>query len=203
MPEKGTTIHIKDHRVIDMTTALRTIAAVAATALSLNAAAVTNPTAATANTSEGDFLITLNLTPFIIVNSFEDMTLDATANGDISESQDICVGGYGFDDYSIDFSSANGSTGGTGTAAFELLGTAAGDVVPYSVAFANNTTDTTGTESTDGTMGSTRFARQATAADCTGGAENARIFVSVDSDNWQDSDDSVFEDTLTVTVSAI
>ncbi|MCW8124983.1 hypothetical protein [Microbulbifer halophilus] len=184
-------------------TTLRTLAAVAATALSLNAAAATNPTAATANESQGDFLITLNLTPFIIVNSFEDMTLEANANADISESQDICVGGFGFDDYSITFESTNGSTGGTGTDAFELLGTAAGDVVPYGVAFANNTTDTTGTDSVDGTMGSTRFSRQATASDCVGGAENARIFVSVDSDDWQDTDDAVFEDTLTVTVSAI
>ncbi|WP_250459764.1 hypothetical protein [Microbulbifer litoralis] len=182
---------------------LRALAAVGAAALSLNTAAATNPSAATANSSQGDFLITLELTPFIIVNSFEDMTLNATANGDISQSQDICVGGYGFDDYSITFESANGSTGGAGTAAFELVGDAFGNVVPYGVAFANNTTDTDGDPSTDGTM-SSRFTRQGTAADCIdNGAENARIFVSVDSDDWQDTDDATFNDTLTVTVSAI
>lgn len=186
-----------------MRTTLRVLAAASLAVVSLNALSANNPTAATANESQGDFLITLNLTPFIIVNSFEDMTLNANANADISESQDICVGGFGFVDYSITFESANGSTGGTGGTPFELLGTNVNDVVPYAVAFTNNTIDAAGTESDDGTMGSRRFARQASASDCLGGAENARLFVSVNSDDWEDTDDAVFEDTLTVTVSAI
>lgn len=185
-----------------MRTTLRILAAASLAAATLNAYAATNPTAASADSSQGDFDITLNLTPHIIINSLEDMTLTATTNSDISDSQAICVGGFGFTDFDIGFSSLNGTTGSGTSAPFVLTG--ATDEVFYNVAFANDEAAISGTDANnDGTM-STSFTRQATIADCTGGGvENARIFITVPESNWQNVEDSTFQDTLTVTVAAL
>ncbi|MFD1215462.1 MULTISPECIES: hypothetical protein [Microbulbifer] len=180
--------------------ALRSLLAIATAAATFGATAAQNPDAATANDSSGNFIITMNLAPYIIVNQFDDLELTVDPANGASGKEDICVGGYGFPDYSIAFSSGNG----TPEMPFALKG--ATDSVPYAVQFANNITDETGADVLDdGTLGADiRHNRNATVSDClTDGEENASIFIAVDADDWQNTSEQSFSDTLTVTVSAI
>ncbi|WP_299595837.1 hypothetical protein [uncultured Microbulbifer sp.] len=187
-----------------MSKALRSMLAIAVSAVSFGTIAATNPDAATANESEGDFTITMGLAPYIVVNHFNDLALTVDPAVGATGQEDICVGGYGFPDYSISFSSANSSTG----MPFALKGDSTGstDFVPYSVEFADSVTASTGDSVlADGTTGTgVRYARTATVTDCLDTAtDNARIFIAVDANDWQGVSEQSFTDTLTVTVSAI
>ena len=187
-----------------MSKALRSMLAIAVSAVSFSTVAASNPDAATANESEGNFIITMGLAPYIVVNHFDDLALTVDPATGASGQEDICVGGYGFPDYSISFASANSSA----AMPFALKGDSAGstDFVPYSIQFANNVTASTGdTVQSDGTTGAdVRYARTASVTDCLDtAADNARIFIAVDANDWQDVSEQSFTDTLTVTVSAI
>lgn len=176
-------------------------------AAALNASAASNPPGATSGSSEGSLDINLNLTPFIIVNGFEDMTLDATSNSDISGTDNLCVGGFGFQTFSVEFGSLNGNAKvGTSSATdpFLLVDGSTSETIPYSVGFAKGASAAAAdATSNDGTLGTT-FQRDAadTISACETGGENATLFVSVNASAWQAVDGDTFTDTLTVQVTA-
>lgn len=184
----------------------RTLIAIGTLGLALTANAQTsNPASATAGSSSGDSLITLTLTPFIFVNNFNDIDLTASANGDVFESDNLCVGGFGYSEYSVAFGSDNGTAdAATPTAGTLLLSDGGSDEIAYSVGFAKGASAVTADEtSTDGAM-TNHFARDPgdTITLCQGGGENATLFVYVAATDWQEAEGTSYTDTLTVQVSA-
>ncbi|MCX2783451.1 hypothetical protein [Microbulbifer thermotolerans] len=188
-------------------TAFRSLIATSLAAASLSAAAATNPSAASASSSQGDLTITLNLTPHIIVTGLEDMTINASA-ADVTQTDNICIGGFGFSSFNVSFGSLNGNADvntPNSSNPFLLLDSSTSETIPYSVGFANTASAGTADEtSTDGSL-STNFARAAgaTAASCLSSAENATLFVGINAADWQDVEGTAFTDTLTVMVKAI
>lgn len=153
------------------------------------------------SSSSGNFDITLTVPTQIIVKNFADMALNtsgATLGNPIQGSEDICVGGIGFANYSVNLSSQNGSTGGSGTAPFQLNGS--GQNLPYSAAFINNTSSSSGTAADTSGDISGSFARNDN-LNC--GTDNARVFVSVAAADWESANETSYSDTLTVTVTAL
>ncbi|WP_323846709.1 hypothetical protein [Microbulbifer magnicolonia] len=179
-------------------------ATLVAASLSTTATPV-NPTAASAGSSTGSFDINLILEPHIIVTGFEDMTINA-ANTNATETDNICIGGFGFTNFNVSFGSLNGNADvntPNGTDPFLLLDSSTSETIPYSVGFANSASASAANEtSSDGSL-SSNFARAATAASCLGGTENATLFVGVSASDWQDVQGKSFTDTLTVMVEAI
>lgn len=189
-------------------TALRSLIAASLTLASLSATAATNPSAATPNSSQGDITITLSLVPHVIITGLDDMNINATGSEDITQTDNICIGGSGFSSFTVSFASQNGNASlgsPSATDPFLLVDSGTSESIPYSVAFANSAGAATADEtSIDGTL-STTFTRQsgATAAHCLGGGENATLFVNIAAADWQGVDGSAFTDTLTVMVEAI
>ena len=186
-----------------MKNTIRNLTAAALVAASFSALAATQGTQGSDST--GTIEIDLTLTPQIIIGGLEDVSLDETTT---SDAQLVCVGGFGFENYSVEFGSLNGNAKvGTAnsTAPFLLAGTTVNtETVPYSVEYTNDTAASNGIASTDGTVGST-FTRANSLSECTGVAptsNNGQIFISVDSADWTNVSDSAFTDTLTVTVTA-
>ncbi|MCX2780142.1 hypothetical protein [Microbulbifer thermotolerans] len=188
-------------------TVLRSLIATTLTLAPLSAIAATNPISATAGSSKGDFDITLNLAPHIIITGLEDMTINASAT-DVTETDNICIGGFGFSSFNVSFGSLNGNADVNAPDTnnpFLLADSATGETIPYSVGFANSASAGTADEtSTDGSL-STDFPRAAgaTAASCLSNAENATLFVGINAADWQDVEGTAFTDTLTVMVEAI
>ncbi|MGL6159372.1 hypothetical protein [Microbulbifer sp.] len=183
-----------------MRTTLRILAAASLAAVTFNSFAATDGTVGSSNSS-GNFDITLTVPTQIIVKNFDDMALNttgATLGNPIEGTEDICVGGIGFGNYSVSLSSQNGSTGGSGTDPFQLNGV--GQNLPYSAAFINNTSSTTGTAAdTNGDITGS-FARNGN-LDCD--TDNARVFVTIGATEWESAVETSYSDTLTVTVTAL
>ncbi|WP_141398476.1 MULTISPECIES: hypothetical protein [Microbulbifer] len=183
-----------------MKTSIRAFVA-ATLAIGLNSSLSAAPVQGTPGPSDstGTFEITLGITKQIIVTSLADLPLPSGVAGNpITGQEDICVGGIGFERYSIDLLSANGSSGGTGTEPYELAGV--NDSLPYTVEFLDNI-DNSGTRYTpaaDGSIADT-FLRTQTLS-CT--TENARIYVTVLATDWESASSESYADTLTVTVTA-
>lgn len=144
-----------------------------------------------------DFTVSVTIPPRITVTNFDDMDLSGSviAGQPIERSEDFCVGGIGFDRYSVALSSGNGSTGGAGSSPFQLNGNF--DSLPYTVAFIDNTGSNSGiTADNSGQVGGT-FPRTA-GMNCAG--DNARIFVTVATNDWENAEENSYTDTLTITV---
>lgn len=174
--------------------------ALSATALTASAAPVQGDVDAVA--SEGSFDIILNVNSAIVVKMLDDMTLTvdgATPDAPIVDRENICVGGIGHTQYSVNLSSAQG---GLNSGVFQLLGSGGTDTLNYNVAFANDidsgsTGDTTSTGS--GNINASAYAL-ADNLSCASG-ENAQVIVSVPAIEWQAAVDPTYSDTLTITVS--
>lgn len=154
------------------------------------------------STSSGTVGITLDVNTSIVAKNFNDMSLslENTAPGsDIVGSEPFCVGGLGFNEYTIAFSSLNGSTGsGTATdAPFELESGA--DQIAYQVGFADSVGATTPAASADSNGDvSSQYAKN---GDLGCGTDNAKLFVTIPSSEWEAATQAAdYSDTLTVTV---
>jgi hypothetical protein len=123
-------------------------------------------------TSQGSLDITLTIDPLVQISALNDIALGTyTGGGDMTGADDLCVysnnGGYDI--------TATGNGGG----AFELLGASAN--IPYTVEWATSAGAGTGTALTTGVT----LAGQGgtfTTPDC-GGADNAQVIVTVDSND--------------------
>ena len=114
---------------------------------------------------------------------------NALAGGNFEGIANFCVGGKGFASYSVQLASAHGSTGGAGSAPYELAGLADPDErLPYTAQFT----------ATPGALPGT-FARLADES-CT--INDASITVSVAQTAWQEARQRDYADTLTITVTA-
>ncbi|WP_105103503.1 hypothetical protein [Microbulbifer pacificus] len=185
-----------------MKTSFAALATATMVALSSASIAATQGTAGD-TASTGTIDIELLLTPQIIIGGLEDVDLSSTVTRD---GQQICIGGFGFDQYEIEFGSANGSAKvGTpsATTPFLLAGTSfTTETIPYTVEFIDNISAASGTESTDGSIADA-YDRVNTISDCTGAAPtstNAQLYIEVDPSDWADVSDSTFQDVLTITV---
>lgn len=181
-------------------TVFRTLAAASLATAAANGLAAQDGVAGS-NSSSGNFDITLTVPTQIIVKNFDDMALTttgATLGDAITGTEEFCVGGIGFASYSVNLESQNGSTGGSGSAPFQLNGS--GQNLPYAAAFVNNTTSTTGDDAdTNGDVPGS-FPRAGNLACAT---DNARVIVSIDSADWESAVETSYSDTLTVTVAAL
>nr|WP_010133618.1 hypothetical protein [Microbulbifer agarilyticus] len=180
--------------------ALRSLVAAAALAAASSTFAATDGTAGPSS-SNGNFDITLTVATQIITTNFDDMDLDtasATLGNPIVGYEDICVGGIGFAEYSVDLTSQNGSSGGTGSAPFQLNGTSQN--LAYTAAFIDDIAATTGAQAdATGEVAGT-YPRVSNVA-C--GSDNARVIVSIASSEWESATETGdYTDTLTVTVTA-
>ncbi|AOS95576.1 hypothetical protein AUP74_00100 [Microbulbifer aggregans] len=157
-------------------------------------------------TSTGTVDVTLTITPSIIVTGFSDVDFNSSTT---EVPQNICVGGTGFQEFSVDFASVNGNAviGSGATDPFLMAGTTlTSETVPYSVEFANSAGASAGSGivSTDGTTGANTFLRQASVADCeTGGVTNATLILDIGAAfDFSALNDSEYTDVLTIQVSA-
>ena len=124
-------------------------------------------------TSQGSLDITLTIDPLVQISALNDIALGTyTGGGDMTGADDLCVysnnGGYDI--------TASGNGGG---GAFELIGASAN--VPYTVEWATSAGAGTGAALTTGVT----LAGQGgtfTTPDC-GGADNAQVIVTVDSND--------------------
>lgn len=175
------------------------LAATCLTAATFHSFAATDGIADSSDSS-GNFEINLTVPTQIIVKNFDDMDLNtdgATLGNTIEGTEDICVGGIGFGNYSVGLSSLNGSTGGPGSDPFQLNGTAQN--LPYSAAFVDSTSSTNGTAAdTNGDI-SGSFPR---AGNLNCNTDNARVFVTIAAADWASANEISYSDTLTVTVTA-
>ncbi|WP_078083138.1 hypothetical protein [Microbulbifer mangrovi] len=152
--------------------------------------------------SQGSFDIILNVNSAIVVKMLDDMTLTvdgATPDAPIVGRENICVGGIGHTQYTVNLSSTNG---GLDTGVFQLLGNGTTpDTMNYNVAFANNVIDTATGDTIVASSGDIDASPYALADNlsCASG-ENAQVIVSVPAAEWQAAVDAVYGDTLTVTV---
>lgn len=152
--------------------------------------------------SSGSVGITLDVNTSIVAKNFNDMSLslENTAPGsDIVGSEPFCVGGLGFNEYTIAFASRNGSSGdGAATdAAFELeSGT---DQIAYQVGFADSVGATAPAASADGSGDvADQYPKN---GDLGCGTDNARLFVTIPSSEWEAATQAAdYSDILTVTV---
>ncbi|AQQ66929.1 hypothetical protein Mag101_04210 [Microbulbifer agarilyticus] len=109
---------------------------------------------------------------------------NALAGGNFEGTVDFCVGGRGFESYSVELSSEHG-----GTTDYQLAGlTDTSERLPYSAVF----------DALPATLQDS-FIRQ---ADGSCQANNASITVSVAESDWQQARQSNFADTLTIMVTA-
>lgn len=180
---------------------IRTLAVAALAAASLNTFAANDGTVGSSSSS-GDFDITLTVATQIVATNFDDMPLDtasATLGNPIEGFEDICVGGIGFANYSVNLASTNGvSGGGSGSNDFQLNGSS--QDLPYTASFIDNTSSTSGTAADSAGDVAGSFARTSNVA-CA--SDNARVIVSIDSADWETATEASYSDTLTVTVTAL
>ncbi|AWF80070.1 hypothetical protein BTJ40_04130 [Microbulbifer sp. A4B17] len=154
----------------------------------------------TAGTETVQFDIELEVEPSITIRNLGDVDLSNSGTlfgQSIEGSEDFCVGGIGFSSYTVNLSSANGSTGGGGSNAYELGGSS--EQIPYSVAFSDNLGATSGVS--PGSLGDVpgSFSRTEDES-CL--SDNARIYISVAPSDWENASEPFYTDVLTVTVSS-
>ena len=180
----------------------RTFLAATIATVSLNALAANDGNVSTGAgaSSSGNFDITLNINTAIVVRNFDDMTLnvDGTTPGvDIVGRENICVGGVGVSQYSVLLDSANG------TGSFILNGDVSHSM-PYTVNYANDTAlASLGDTATDNTtiVPATNYLVNGDLG-CSGG-DTSQVIVTVPATSWETATDSIYTDTLTVTVTAL
>jgi hypothetical protein len=144
------------------------------------------------------FTINLAVPTRIIVKNFDDMDLftnTASLDQPIEGYENICVGGIGFANYTVNLSSENGSTGGSGSFPFQLNG--ASQNLPYTAEFINNTSSTIGIPPDANGDISQAFPRAGN-ENCT--TDNARVIVSIAAASWESANETSYTDKLTVTV---
>ncbi|WP_444892851.1 hypothetical protein ACJJIE_20960 [Microbulbifer sp. TRSA001] len=154
----------------------------------------------TAGTETVQFDIVLDVEPNIAIRNLGDIDLSnsGTLFGQAIEgSEDFCVGGIGFSGYTVNLSSANGSTGGSGSSAYELGGNS--EQIPYSVAFSDNLAATSGISPDSQGDISGSFSRTSD-ENCL--SDNARIYISIAPSDWENAGEPLYTDALTVTVSS-
>lgn len=144
------------------------------------------------------FTVSVTIPTRIAVRRFDNVDISSgiTPGQPIERSEDFCVGGIGFERYSVILSSGNGATGGAGgTSPFQLNGSF--DSLPYTVAFTDNTGSNNGiTADSTGNINGT-FPR-ADGLNCT--VDNARVIISVATADWESASESSYTDALTITV---
>ncbi|MFI2812279.1 hypothetical protein [Microbulbifer zhoushanensis] len=159
--------------------------------------AVPSAVMAAGETDSKDILINLTIPERIVVDQLDNIDLTPTAGNDAAGEDAFCVGGTGFATYSIQFDSGNGSTADQ----FLLANTTnASLTVPYSVGYSNDETASSATSTA--TQGDLLPGNARRDFRCGVGYENAKLFVSVLADDWQDSAGGSYSDTLTVLVTA-
>ncbi|WP_444902147.1 hypothetical protein ACJJIG_04230 [Microbulbifer sp. SSSA007] len=147
-----------------------------------------------------EFDIVLEVEPNITIRNLGDIDLSnsgITLGQIIKGSEDFCVGGIGFSNYTVNLSSSNGSTGGGGSSGYELGGSS--ENIPYTVTFSDDLTGTSGIA--PGGLGDVpgSFSRR-TDESCI--SDNARIYISVSPSDWENANEPFYTDVLTVTVSS-
>ncbi|MGL6159374.1 hypothetical protein [Microbulbifer sp.] len=145
-----------------------------------------------------DFTVNLTVPTRIIVKNFNDMPLDtvtATPGNPIEGYEDICVGGVGFANYTVNLASTNGSTGGSGTFPFQLNGVSQN--LPYTSEFIDNTSSTSGFSPDANGDISQPFPRTGN-ENCT--VDNARVIISIAAADWGSANETSYTDTVRVTV---
>ena len=150
--------------------------------------------------SDITFTVTVTIEARIVVTRLDDIPLTRPASNTqaIAAREDICVGGAGFSQYKVKFSSQNGSSGaGGGSYPFQLNGNNTAHSLPYAVAFAGTTTTTSGTDAASDGSVSGSFTRT---ADLNCSADNATIFVTIPASDWNSAIDTNYTDTLSITV---
>ncbi|WP_160154400.1 hypothetical protein [Microbulbifer sp. ALW1] len=154
-------------------------------------------------TAQATFVVSMSVTPTLQLAGLGpvDLSNSGIASGQpLSKSEDFCVGGAGFSEFTVNLSSLNGSTGaGGGTYPYTLVGQSSGEQLSYSVAFTDDLSDQVGTEPTSSGDITTRYPLKGN-ADCT--ADTARIIVTVMSTEWSKAADAIYTDILTVTVTS-
>ncbi|WP_444938410.1 hypothetical protein [Microbulbifer sp. JMSA002] len=147
-----------------------------------------------------EFDIVLQVEPRISIRNLGDINLSNSgiSFGQAIEGQeDFCIGGIGFDRYTVNLSSSNGSTGGTGLQPFSLRGV--NENITYSVGFSNTlNSNTFNSPNSQGDIAGS-FTRQSDEA-CT--SDNARVSISVAPSDWELAGEPVYTDVLTITVSS-
>jgi hypothetical protein len=147
-----------------------------------------------------EFDIVLQVEPRIVIRNLGDINLSNSgiSFGQAIEGQeDFCIGGIGFDRYTVNLSSGNGSTGGTGIQPFSLKGV--NEKIAYSVGFSNTLNNNTfNSPNSQGDIAGS-FTRQSDEA-CT--SDNARVYISVAPSDWEQVGEPVYTDVLTITVSS-
>ncbi|WP_444921147.1 hypothetical protein ACJJID_01335 [Microbulbifer sp. CnH-101-G] len=147
-----------------------------------------------------DFDIVLEVEPNIVIRNLGDIDLSNSgiSFGQAIEGQeDFCIGGIGFDRYTVNLSSGNGSTGGSGISPYALKGAA--EHMVYSVSFSDdlNGSNAKNPNNQGDIPGS--FVRQSNEA-CI--SDNARVTISVAPSDWEQAGEPLYTDVLTVTVSS-
>ncbi|SHF55670.1 hypothetical protein SAMN04487965_2239 [Microbulbifer donghaiensis] len=185
---------------------IRTLAATAAFLASASTLAFKDGTAG--STSEGELNINLIVEKQISIAGFDkDLTLDS--GNSYTDSENVCVGRFATDSYSVSFSGANANAG---VQEFRLSdGAATPTYVIYEVRFDDDTdaADVTAVDATTGVSAGpyiTTNNLNCTGAGGAGDTDNAQIQVSVSAAEINaagNSGVSSFSDVLTVTVTAL
>ncbi|WP_237057908.1 hypothetical protein [Microbulbifer sediminum] len=144
-----------------------------------------------------DIQVNLNIPERIVVDQLDNIDLSAVAGTDAAGADAFCVGGTGFATYSIQFD----SNAGGATNEFLLANVADTSLtVPYSVGYSNDETATDAASFADeGVVLPGNLRRDFR---CGAGYENAKLFVNVAANDWQNATGGDYSDTLTVTVVA-
>ncbi|WP_444932195.1 hypothetical protein ACJJIF_10655 [Microbulbifer sp. SSSA002] len=146
------------------------------------------------------FDIVLEVEPSIAIRNLGDIDLSNSGivfGQAIEGREDFCIGGIGFSGYTVNLSSANGSTGGAGSSAYTLGGNS--EQIPYSVAFSDNLAATSGLSPDSLGDIPASFSR---GADESCLSDNARIYISIAPSDWENAGEPFYTDILTVTVSS-
>jgi len=147
-----------------------------------------------------EFDITLEVEPSITIRNLGDIDLSnsgITLGQAIKGSEDFCVGGIGFSNYTVNLSSSNGSTGGGGSSSYELGGSS--ENIPYAVTFSDDLSGTSGIAPSGLGDVPGSFPRK---TDETCLTDNARVYITVSPSDWENANEPFYTDVLTVTVSS-
>ncbi|MCK7598421.1 hypothetical protein M0G74_14165 [Microbulbifer sp. CAU 1566] len=154
-------------------------------------------------TTQVSFIVAITVAPTLQLKSLGpvDLSNAGIAPGQpLSKTEDFCVGGAGFSEFTVNLSSLNGSSGaGGGIYPYTLIGQSSGEQLSYSVAFTDDFSDQVGTEPTSSGDITTPYLLKGD-ADCS--SDTARIIVTVEATEWGKAVDSIYTDILTVTVTS-
>ncbi|MCH9691534.1 MAG: hypothetical protein K0U59_05665 [Gammaproteobacteria bacterium] len=145
-----------------------------------------------------DFDIELHIKPNVVIRKLGDINLGDSelAYGQAIEGkEDFCIGGIGFENYTVKLSSQNGKTMESGIYALKGIS----EKIPYSVAFSDDLLGNRSFSPNNSGEIPGSFIRNSDAS-CI--AENARIYVTVAPAAWRDISENYYTDILTVTISS-